>query len=159
VKQRRWWVVLLAIGVAFYAIVWLVPQTGFREQVASLVAPEVDDDSTFKVGERWAYETRPGEETSTFVVGRIDESPDGRIVHVWVDDVRFGPSPQTHIPHAPMSEDAVARSGTNRLETGIRATERFETGYQTWKDDRGGVFTITIAELVDLYAKALGGAG
>ena len=41
------------------------------------------NDSKFKVGQKWSYRARPGEESSYFIIVKIDNDPKlGRIVHI-----------------------------------------------------------------------------
>ena len=74
----------------------------------------------------------------------------GTIVHVRVDHVRLknctgGPEPET-VEHMPFTRDAMERSVT-KLEK-----ERVDIpdlgGYEQWRADCGGVYTITVAEAV-----------
>ncbi len=75
----------------------------------------------FVVGERWSYETRRGEEASTFVVGLIEESRSGQIVHIRVDDISIGPQPQVYLAHVPMLESALLRSRLELIDTEVAA--------------------------------------
>ncbi len=48
-------------------------------------------DGKFKVGQRWNYWARPGEEASTFIIEKIEQHPTmGVVIHVGVDNVNPG---------------------------------------------------------------------
>jgi len=127
-------------------------------------APVEIADSDFRPGQEWAYRTRPGEESSTLTVLRVERAPKlGVIVHVCVDGVRIGnptssAQPMRHLGHLPMSEDAVRRSVTRKLRDDA-PLPGFEDGYEIWRDaydqGEGGAFSIPVAEVVAAIAETL----
>ncbi len=127
-------------------------------------APLDAADSDFRAGQEWAYHTRPGEESSTLTVLRVERSPElGVIVHVAVGglDIRNPANPARpvrEIGHLPMSEDAVRRSVTRRLRDDAPLPD-FEKGYQIWRrahdSGKGGIFTIPVADTVATVAGTL----
>ena len=121
---------------------------------------------TFHAGEVWRYHTRPAEPDSVVVIVRVDEEPNvGTIVHVYVGGLRI-PNPRhpegfsSAIGHMPFTESAVAASVTELLGQADELPD-FEEGYESWRSawDAGeaGVFTITIAEAVDVMEQAING--
>lgn len=115
--------------------------------------------SAFRPGQVWSYRTRPGEDSSRVVILRVEEAPKvGVIVHVAVEglDIRSSKAPGgriTRAQHLPFAKSAVERSVVSKLRDDAPIPP-FEEGYRAWREafDRreGGVFTITIAEAVQL---------
>lgn len=117
---------------------------------------EVKDDK-YKPGQVWTYKTRPGEETSTFTVLRVEAAPKGkRIVHIHVDHVRLkncrgGPAPHT-FEHMPFFKQALDDSALRV----IRASEvpDYTDGYYEWRKGweagTAGAYTVTIAQALDV---------
>lgn len=115
----------------------------------------------FSAGQVWRYWTRPGEEESRAIVGKVETLEDGRsIVHVKVTGVRmvdprapggFWPT----LSHAPVAEEAFAESVTE-LTSDLPDLAEFDDGYRVWLENHGGVFTISLAELLGDTEEALG---
>jgi hypothetical protein len=116
------------------------------------VEPQGATDPKFSPGQVWSYRTREGEESSTITVLRIESLPKvGVIVHVRIGEIHLkncsgGPSP-TSIGHAPMSREALDRSVTKLLEQ-RRALPDYEEGYNEWRHACGGVYTISVADVL-----------
>ncbi|MCD2186638.1 hypothetical protein [Actinomycetospora soli] len=110
-------------------------------------------------GQVWSYRTRPGEEHSRLRVLLTDSDPVlGHIVHVSVRDVVIPNSWSdsgytTWITHVPLSQEAFERSAIDLL--GTDPGEPDLEGYRTWRDENGGVFTLSLAEVVDHVQYAL----
>ena len=117
------------------------------------------DRSEFKVGQEWAYQTRPGEEQSTFVIVKVESAPEGGvIVHISLkglkiknlkDPAKMGET----ISHMPFTEGAIKRSVT-KIVNEHAALPSFERGYADWRgafvSGQGGVFDVTVAEGVGM---------
>ncbi len=121
-------------------------------------------DGKYRVGERWHYRTRPGEEQSLMTVVRVESSPRlGIIVHVSVDGLSIenldAPAGVIDtIGHLPMAEEAVDNSVTARSATNLPVSGRDE-GYEEWRlaFDAGGagIWTVTLADAIDQIAQVL----
>jgi hypothetical protein len=115
------------------------------------------DKSEFKVGQVWKYKTRPGEEASTLVILKVETAPGwSTVVHVGVVGVKIA-SPQgikDNISHLPFDEAAVKASVTSKISDNGKLTD-FHEGYDLWREDKGGVFTVSVAEAVSFVEKAL----
>ena len=116
--------------------------------------------STFEPGAVWSYETRPGEESSTFTVRCIEADADGgRIIHVELEGVSIATAgqPAESIGHLPISEDTLTSDLGERvgLDEG-RPSESFVNGYTDWRDAAGGVWTIPLSEILDAIEGAVG---
>lgn len=126
------------------------------------VEPTDVTDGRFHVGECWQYRTRPHEEGSTLTVLKVEALPQrGTIVHLRVDGVRIA-SPQApggvlnEVAHMPFTERAVADSVTTR-QPDAATLPQFADGYNRWRQDRGGVFDIPVAQAVDQLQSIIDG--
>jgi hypothetical protein len=121
-------------------------------------------EAKFHVGERWQYKTRPGEESSSLTIVKVEQSTrTGTIVHVSLDGlkVRNPTSPSGYSPtiaHLAFAETAVEESVVSLLTT-VAALPSFEEGYSLWRDafDQGkaGVFSVPVAQGVDFIESTL----
>ncbi len=99
-------------------------------------------DGKFKVGQRWNYWARPGEEQSTFVVEKIESHPTlGVVMHVGLDDLilKNGKTTQGLLLHLVLTRDALAESAAKVLEE-TAPLPPFQPAYEAWKkqvDDTG----------------------
>jgi len=147
-KHRVWRAVFLLLLVCGVAAARQRPDSPTRK----CAEPQTVTDAKYSPGQVWAYRTRKGEESSTITVLRVESLPKlGVIVHVRLDGIELkncsgGPSPTT-IGHAPFTKDALDRSVTRLLEQG-RTLPDYEQGYNNWREACGGVYTITVAEML-----------
>jgi hypothetical protein len=122
-----------------------------QKDVHSCPAPEVVKDKKYQPGQVWQYKTRQGEEHSRITVLRVERLPKvGVIVHVRVNRIGLrncagGPEPD-NFQHMPFTKDALDRSVT-KLEKGSVDIPDL-SGYEQWRADCGGVYTITVAEAI-----------
>ncbi|MEO6463208.1 MAG: hypothetical protein ABIP29_09045 [Candidatus Eisenbacteria bacterium] len=116
--------------------------------------------SRFAAGQVWRYRTRPGEEGSRAIVGRVETDDEGEvIVHVKLTHLRMVTphAPEGYYPslsHIPVAEESFADSITAPLAESPDLAE-FEDGYRMWIENQGGVFTISLAEIVEFTEQAL----
>ena len=119
------------------------------------------DKSEFKVGQQWNYKTRPGEESSTLVVLKVVTAPGwSNIVHVGVTGLKLKtPNGITdNLPHVPIDETSVKNSVTTKVTDSGKLTD-FQEGYKLWNEaassGKGGVFTLSVAEVVSTIEEGL----
>jgi hypothetical protein len=123
--------------------------------------PVDTSEGKYHVGQKWNYRTRPGEEDSLLTVVKVESAPKvGVIVHVSVEGLRVenpgvpgGVSERIH--HMPFTEAAIDKSVTVLAATDVPVTSDEEGAYENWRRARGGVFTTTVAEAVELAAQAM----
>jgi hypothetical protein len=123
--------------------------------------PERVSSPRFRVGQVWRYQTRPGEEASRVIVGRVERvGAAGTVVHVKLTGLRLeGPQGVgTLVYHAPIAEAQMEASVTELTEErGDLAG--FAEGYAMWRaaylDGKAGVFTLTLSEVVETMEQAL----
>jgi hypothetical protein len=123
-------------------------------------------ESRYKVGQRWSYKTRPGEEASYFVVVKVEShSKLGNVIHIAVRGLRMkNPrSPEgfsDKVNHMPFAERAIEKSAVKLLKDGDKLPD-FAEGYKLWREafdaDRAGVYAMTLAEAVEVMEASLNG--
>jgi hypothetical protein len=155
-------VAALAVG-AVYVIARHLRARQFRSPD---VGKEIKDFThpIYSAGQVWQYETRPGEEDSTFVIGRVAYySQIGCVVHISVRGLqitpRGGQGPAMEIiSHVPIADKAVDRSIVS-LVGREEQVPGFEQAYAEWKREfragRAGVFTLSVAEVIGVCQEAL----
>jgi hypothetical protein len=117
-------------------------------------------DEKYKPGQVWSYKTRPGEESSTFTVLRVEEAAKGqdtvRIVHIHVDGIRLknctgGPEPDT-VAHMPFAKASIDDSAIKNVRTG--SVPSFEDGYSEWLKGwdahKAGFYTISVSQAIEV---------
>jgi hypothetical protein len=120
-------------------------------------------DSKFRPGQVWQYKTRPHEQGSTLTILKVESLPKfGTIIHIRVEKIRLrnctgGPEPDK-FEHMPFSRDAIERSVTKLVKD--TSVPDFHDGYEAWRADCGGIYTITVAEAIKVsestFRKGLG---
>ena len=116
------------------------------------VQPQLVTDPKFVPGQVWSYKTRPGEQSSTITILRVERTPKlGTIVHVRIDRIHFtnctgGPSP-TLLEHAPFARAALEESVKAKVGSTSMVPD-YAAGYRDWLSHCGGVYTISVARVV-----------
>jgi hypothetical protein len=118
----------------------------------------------YQEGQVWTYHTRPNEQASTLLINKIE--PDARlgfIYHISVSDVQVknqhvAGGVEHSLPHFPVATKTLESSVTKLLGTSAVNPSDYD-GYKTWKQEfdagRAGIFTITVAEIVDVIETAV----
>ncbi|POA29614.1 MULTISPECIES: hypothetical protein [unclassified Pseudomonas] len=110
-----------------------------------------------KVGDIWAYKNRPGEETSTLTILKVENYPKlGKVVHIRVDNIRMinpvNGGEFNEMPHLPFQARAIERSITQRVGKTAEIPD-FSKGYEAWRaafdQGKAGVFKITVRQTLD----------
>jgi len=118
----------------------------------------------YKVGQKWSYRSRLGEENSYLVIVKIEsESKFGTIVHIALGGLKMKNrrSPNglsENANHLPFSKEAIDKSVIKLLKEHVELPD-FEEGYKLWReafdDKRAGIYTITVAETVSIMEASL----
>jgi hypothetical protein len=124
------------------------------------------DTPNFSAGQVWAYKARPGEEMSRLLIDKVEDDPRlGRIYHISITGVHIGrPDASVHfaseLPHLPVSEKTLTLSCTT-LVGKSEPNPQYLGGYQLWRKafeaGHAGVYTISVAEIVETTDRALQG--
>jgi hypothetical protein len=131
----------------------VLPQQSAEVNKPKCSEPQTVTDTTYSPGQVWSYKTRPGEGSSTITVLRVESLPVvGVVVHIRIDGFQLkncsgGPAPTT-IQHAPFSKTAIDKSVTRLLKSSSNLPD-YQAGYEDWLRHCGGVYTISIAEMID----------
>jgi hypothetical protein len=109
-------------------------------------------DLKYRVGQRWNYWARPGEETSTFTIEKIEVHPTlGVIVHIGLDNLKLtmNKKPVAFVAHLPFSRDAIDKSAAKKIDDEGNIPP-FQQDYEKWKksveEGTGSVIQSTIAD-------------
>ena|SRR5688572_15182919 len=109
-------------------------------------------DPEYRVGQRWSYWARPGEETSTFIIEKVESHAKwGTVIHVGLDNLKLIKDKKTTsaIIHLPFSREAIEKSKAKKVEDDANLPP-FKPEYDKWKqavDEGGGTLIRTpIAE-------------
>lgn len=120
----------------------------FALVMALCFAPSLASAQTFEVGQVWTLQA-PMAETARVRVGRVEEG--GQTVHIslWGQPTDApGMASPLIASHLPISAEALSRSVGTLVDDAPPADLQFEEGYASWHSAQGGVFTITVNEIV-----------
>ena len=134
--------------------------------MTSTTAPDAPPPE-FAAGQVWSYRTRPGEEDSALLINRVEPHEKlGPIFHISLSGLRV-PDAQApdglmrELPHCPVSLKTLRESCTV-CRGQADANPEHEEGLATWRAafdaGRAGIFTITVADIVGVVEKTLGGS-
>lgn len=117
----------------------------------------------FREGQIWRYQTRPGEEGSRLFIARIDRGLGTQsIYHIYLDGLQlknplYPGGVQDHLPHAPVTRQALEASVIELLESNAKMPDISE-GYAEWllafEKGQTGVFTIPAKQIVQVFEDA-----
>jgi hypothetical protein len=109
-------------------------------------------------GQVWKYNNRPGEDSSTLTVLKIEKYEKGEtIIHIRVDGIKlYNPyiasGYSNCIGHLPFSEKAILKSVT-KLVGQNNNLQDFSEGYNQWKEawdkGKGGYWMVDLKEAVE----------
>jgi hypothetical protein len=133
------------------------------DPVAAATAPA--QRPAYAEGQVWEYRTRPQDAGSLVRIQKVELWPKGEhaapIYHVSVVGLRFD-APQLSagaIEHLPVSREtldaSVTRLAADQSASGFPSAEE---GMAEWRAANGGVFTITLAEIVQLLESTVAGS-
>ncbi len=122
--------------------------------------PASPSNAQFEEKQVWRYKTRPGEEKSRLLIGRIEsDATAGLIIHIKVVGVSVknpgAPSGRTtELPHIPISLSALASSVLERSDDAV-SLDGFDEGYEAWKKAEGGVFMVPVSDVIGFVEKSM----
>ena len=112
----------------------------------------------FQVGQVWKYYNRPGEDSSTLTVLKVEKYEKGdTIIHLRVDGIKlYNPNVasgySSFIGHMPFSEKTVSNSVTILVGHNSNLPE-FSEGYNQWKEawdnGKGGYWTVDLKDAIE----------
>ena len=117
------------------------------------------EDARFRPGQVWTYSTRAGEQSSTLTILEVDRSLKlGVLVHIRVDGVALhepNGNVLSTLEHMPFTRDAMLTSVVH-LAGQAKKMPTME-GYEEWARNCGGVYSISVAEAIDVNQRTLNG--
>jgi hypothetical protein len=113
----------------------------------------------FIVGQEWSIKSSQ-RSTVKIVIGRIEPWQDKIAVHVAILDipnsrVGVGATVLTQIARIPFEKSVLAESVGDLIATAVTLPPDFDDGYRQWKEHRGGIFTISVAQAIVLAQNTL----
>ena len=118
--------------------------------------PPIRSHHVYRSGECWKYEAPPGQEGSRLVVlGSEFYETIGWVIHISVEGLRI-PAPKvpggfvTELMHLPMSLVSFEKSLVAEDRAAFRPVEFPNAGYETWRDNRGGAWDVTVGDVVKM---------
>jgi len=110
----------------------------------------------YAVGQVWNYRTRPEDAGSLIRIGGIEDGANGPIYHIGVIGMHMpGMDTATSIGHLPVSRQTLDMSVTTLAKTNA-AFPDMTGGIAQWRNAHGGVYTISIADIMRTVAQTLG---
>lgn len=121
---------------------------------AVLVPGAAPPQHSYAAGQIWEYKTRPGDEGSLLKIQQVEDNPafqgKGQIYHISVIGFHLAnPQVTPVLPHAPVSRQTLDASVT-RLTTSSASFPDAAPGIAQWREAKGGVFTISVAQIVEI---------
>jgi hypothetical protein len=106
----------------------------------------------FKPGQVWSIKPR-GLSPTRIVVVKIEAWNETVAIHVSLNDVRIpadlpGGGRLTNIGHMPFAKAALEASVDELLATSGTPEPDFEVSYARWRQDNGGIFTVSVDQAV-----------
>ena len=122
-----------------------------------LGAPAVAQPNAYAVGQVWEYRTAPQDQGSLIRIQEIeprgpDDEPVFHISMINIHAADGGLIPE--IQHLPVSRETLDSSVT-RLSDSDAGFPDYRAGLEQWRQARGGVFTITLAEIGDVIRQSI----
>lgn len=116
--------------------------------------------SRYALGQVWAYKTRAGDEGSVLKIQQIEQDLKlGPIYHISI--IRFhlsSPQMRPEIPHSPVSAETLDASVTHLVKSDVRFPDA-TPGIEQWRNAKGGIFTIPVAEIVGIIDQQTANVG
>ncbi|HYC75130.1 hypothetical protein [Brevundimonas sp.] len=112
----------------------------------------------YAAGQVWEYRTRAADAGSLLKIRRVEEHAElGPIYHVSVIGLHLRNRDMDQVlSHTPVSRETLDASVT-RLSDRSPPFPDFEPGIAQWRADQGGVFTISIAEIIEIVDRQTSG--
>jgi hypothetical protein len=122
---------------------------------AVLIGAAAPPSDRYAEGQVWEYTTRSQDAGSLFKIQKIEDGGKlGKIYHISIIDIVLSDKTTTELAHAPVSRATLDASVT-RLSGTKHDWPDVEPGIAEWRENKGGVFTIPVAEIVGAIEQAI----
>jgi len=106
------------------------------------------------VGQVWSI-TDANYASVRVTIARIEKVGDQDVVHVTLQGVPLPDGEKIEVGHMPFAASALKGSLETLEATNGRPAATFSEGYEYWKADRGGYYTITVPQAVATIVQSL----
>ena len=118
--------------------------------------------SKYAEGQIWEYRTRPSDAGSLIKIQKIENLPalneSDKVYHLSVIGLHFNNEALAGVVmHIPVSQKTLDSSVTRLSELRPDFPDPSE-GISQWREARGGVFTVSLAEIMDFVEQTIDGA-
>ncbi len=105
-------------------------------------------------GQIWSVRQPEGQSGASLKIQKIEDRPVGKIYHVSLIGLHLAGGRVTEVHHLPLSRETLDASLVG-LVSSSDVFPDFREGYEEWKRAQGGVFTITVAEILVVLERNL----
>ena len=111
----------------------------------------------YREGQVWSYHARPGDEGSLLKIQRVEQLDGRPVYHITVIGFHLRASDALGIiQHEPVSKETLDRSVV-AAQPDPGTFPSADDGIAQWRQAHGGVYTVTVAETVELIDRTLAG--
>ena len=114
----------------------------------------------YEAGQVWTYRTRPQDEGSLVKIQLVEPyGPEGQdeVFHISLIGLTFQNGyVRPEVAHAPVSRETLDASVLEQVSTEDEFPNHAE-GLMSWREGEGGVFTVTLAELAEMFDQVTAG--
>lgn len=112
----------------------------------------------YEAGQVWAYRTRPQDAGSLLKIQQVGDFGGSKVYHLSIVGVQFANRQIAGtLPHIPVSEATLDASVTQRASAQANfPTKALQDGIAEWETAKGGVFTIPVAQIIDIIDQQVG---
>lgn len=110
----------------------------------------------FAVGQEWSLKSAAGA-PAKIVIGKIEPLRGKTVVHVAIVDIPALPGKDrfSTIAHVPFDEVALRASVDRLVGVDVPLPHEFVLGYEEWKKRGGGVYGVSVGEVIRLARREL----
>lgn len=122
------------------------------------------DDSAYKVGQVWTYQTRPNEENSILIIVKVENDTElGNIIHINLQGLKVkSPYKENdflgNIDHLPIAEEVLAKSLLAKVKD-VAELPEYKRGYKEWRQafdaGKAGIWKLPVAECVAVIEEVI----
>jgi len=124
--------------------------------LAPASAQQTPAPATYSEGQVWEYRNRPQDMGSLIRIQRVEPYGDAKVYHLTIIGIYFAKSgaPQT-LGHIPVSQKTLDASVTRLVPQPPAFPPGVDEGIAEWRRAKGGVFTITLAEIANVIERTV----
>jgi hypothetical protein len=117
--------------------------------IATFITPAMEA-YTYSAGQIWAYKTRPSDRNSLLKIQQVENHPTlGPVYHISIIGIHLSDATAgSQIDHSPVSQATLDMSTTHLVKSDVVFPDP-APGIAQWRNANGGIFTISVAEIVD----------